>query len=63
MLQEWIIQKREDDHVIFKAILPHTAAGSEGVVNFTASGIQVGGDVFDAPLTAAGWRGSSPGPP
>lgn len=48
VLQEWIIQKREDDHVIFKAVLPHTAAGSEGVVNFTASGIQVGGDVFDA---------------
>ena len=48
VLQEWTIQKREDDHVIFKAVLPHTAAGSEGVVNFTASGIQVGGDVFDA---------------
>lgn len=47
-IQEWIIKKREDDHVIFKAVLPHTAANSEGIVNFTASGIQVGGDVFDA---------------
>ncbi|WP_300605405.1 phage tail sheath C-terminal domain-containing protein [uncultured Oscillibacter sp.] len=48
VIQEWIIQKREDDHVIFKAVLPGCAADSEGVVNFTASGIQVGGDVFDA---------------
>ena len=47
-IQEWIIRKREDDHVIFKAVLPHTAANNEGIVNFTASGIQVGGDVFDA---------------
>nr|WP_325212348.1 phage tail sheath C-terminal domain-containing protein [uncultured Oscillibacter sp.] len=48
ILKEWIIKKREDDHVIFKAVLPNCAAGNEGVVNFTASGIQVGGDVFDA---------------
>ncbi len=47
-IQEWIIRKREDDHVIFKAVLPHTAANNEGIVNFTASGIQAGGDVFDA---------------
>jgi len=47
-IREWIIRKREDDHVIFKAVLPHTAANNEGIVNFTASGIQAGGDVFDA---------------
>lgn len=48
VLKDWIIKKREDDHAIFKAVLPNCAAGSEGVVNFTASGIQAGGDVFDA---------------
>ncbi len=48
VIKEWIIKKREDDHVIFKAVLPGCAANNEGVVNFTASGIQVGGDVFDA---------------
>lgn len=48
VIKDWIIKKREDDHVIFKAVLPGCAANNEGVVNFTASGIQVGGDVFDA---------------
>lgn len=48
VIKDWIIKKREDDHVIFKAVLPGCAANHEGVVNFTASGIQVGGDVFDA---------------
>ena len=48
VLKEWIIKKREDDHVIFKAVLPDCAANNEGIVNFTASGIQVEGDVFDA---------------
>ena len=41
VIQEWIIRKREDDHMIFKAVLPDCAANNEGVVNFTASGIQV----------------------
>lgn len=48
VIKDWIIKKREDDHVIFKAVLPGCAANNEGVVNFTASGIQAGGDVFDA---------------
>lgn len=48
VIKEWIIKKREDDHVIFKVVLPGCAANNEGVVNFTASGIQVEGDVFDA---------------
>lgn len=48
VLKDWIIKKREDDHVIFKAVLPGCAANNEGIVNFTASGIQAGGDVFDA---------------
>ncbi len=47
-IKEWIIQKREDDHVIFKAVLPHLAANNEGVVNFTAEGIRVESDLFDA---------------
>lgn len=48
VIKDWIIKKREDDHVIFKAVLPGCAANNEGIVNFTASGIQVEGDVFDA---------------
>lgn len=48
VIREWIIRQREDNHVIFKAVLPHTAANNEGIVNFTASGIQAGSDVFDA---------------
>lgn len=48
VIKEWIIRQREDNHVIFKAVLPHTAANSEGIVNFTASGIQAGSDIFDA---------------
>ena len=48
VLRDWIIQKREDDHAIYKAVLPNCAANNEGIVNFTASGIQAGSDVFDA---------------
>ena len=48
VLKDWIIQQREDNRAIYKAVLPGCAADNEGVVNFTASGIQVEGDVFDA---------------
>ena len=48
VIQEWIIRQRKDNHAICKAVLPNTAAGNEGVVNFTAKGIQAGGDVFDS---------------
>ena len=48
VLKEWIIRQREDNRAIYKAVLPGCAADNEGVVNFTASGIQAAGDVFDA---------------
>lgn len=48
VIKEWIIRQREDNHAVCKAVLPHTAANNEGIVNFTASGIQVGSDIFDA---------------
>ena len=48
VLKEWIIRQREDNRAIYKAVLPGCAADNEGGVNFTASGIQAAGDVFDA---------------
>lgn len=48
VLKEWIIRQREDNHAVFKAVLPHTAANNEGIVNFTASGIRTDGGVFNA---------------
>lgn len=48
VIKDWIIRKREDARVIFKAILPNIAANNEAIVNFTASDIQVAGEVFDA---------------
>lgn len=47
-LKEWVIRQRQDNRAIYKAVLPGCAADNEGVVNFTTSGIQVAGDVFDA---------------
>lgn len=48
VLKEWVIQQREDNHAIYKAVLPNIAANHEAVVNFTASGIQANGETFDA---------------
>ena len=48
VLKEWVIRQREDNRAIYKAVLPGCAADNEGVVNFTTSGIQVAGDIFDA---------------
>ncbi len=48
VLKTWVVNQRSDNHAVFKAVLPETAADSEAVVNFTAAGIQAGADTFDA---------------
>ena len=46
-IKTWIIARREEDHAIYKAVLPNVAADHEGIVNFVASGILVGNDQLD----------------
>ena len=48
VIKDWVIRQREDSHAIYKAVLPNIAAENEGVVNFTAKGIQAGGDVWNS---------------
>lgn len=48
VIKTWLVKQREDNHAVYKAVLPETAADSEGVVNFAASGIQAGEETFDA---------------
>lgn len=57
VLKEWIIRQREDNHAVCKAVLPHTAANNEGIVNFTAEGIRAGDSTFGA----AGYCGRAAG--
>lgn len=47
-VKTWLVKQRADNHAIYKAVLPETAADSEGVVNFAASGIQAAGETFGA---------------
>lgn len=44
----WIKEQREQEHAIYKAVLPETAADSEAVVNFCAEGIRVGEKTYTA---------------
>ena len=48
ILEAWIIDQRTNNHAIYKAVLPNTAADSEAIINFAADGIVVGDDTFDA---------------
>lgn len=48
VLVAWIIDQRTNNHAIYKAVLPNTAADSEAIINFAADGIVVGVDTFDA---------------
>lgn len=48
VIKTWLVKQRGDNHAVYKAVLPETAAGSEGVVNFAASGIRAGEETFDA---------------
>ncbi|WP_312637137.1 phage tail sheath C-terminal domain-containing protein [Oscillibacter sp.] len=54
VIKAWIIIRRSDSHAIFKAVLPALAADSESIINFTATGIDVGGT---EKLTAADYCG------
>lgn len=41
-LKTWVITQRSDNHAVYKAVLPGLAADSEAIINFTASGIDIG---------------------
>lgn len=41
-IKMWIINQRSDNHAIYKAVLPDTTADNEAIVNFSASGIDIG---------------------
>jgi hypothetical protein len=48
VIKTWIVNQREDNHAIYKAVLPSLEANTEAVINFTASGIIVEDDTFTA---------------
>lgn len=48
VIKTWIAGQRSDNHAIYKAVLPDTAADSEAIINFTTAGIKVGSDTFAA---------------
>ncbi len=47
-ISKWVIQRREDDHAVYKAVLPNLPANHEAIVNFTAAGIRTGDGTFSA---------------
>ena len=47
-IADWIRDQRSTYHKTFKAVLPDTAADSEGVVNFATDGIKVGAKTYTA---------------
>lgn len=46
LIATWIKSKRENDKKTFKAVLPNTEGDHEGIINFTTSGITVGGKAY-----------------
>lgn len=48
VIKTWLTSQRGDYRAVYKAVLPNLAADSEAIVNFTGSGILVGGTTFDA---------------
>ena len=53
LISAWIKTKRDNDKKTFKAVLPNADADHEGVINFTTTGINVGGkDYSTAEYTA-----------
>lgn len=59
---DWIKAQRDAGHTP-KAVLPDTAAGSEGIVNFSASGIKAGSGTFTAAQYCARMAGLLAGTP
>lgn len=47
VVASWVKAARTDKHMV-KAVLPNLAADAEGIVNFAAADIKVGGDTFTA---------------
>jgi len=47
-IKTWILAQRTNNHAIYKAVLPNTAADSEAIVNFASDGIVGGTTTFNA---------------
>lgn len=58
-----LVKAQRTKRFVGKAVLPDTAADDEGVVNFTASGIQAGGETFTAAQYACRIAGILAGTP
>lgn len=48
VIKTWMVNQRDDNHAIYKAVLPNLTADSEAVVNFSAGGILVDGTEYEA---------------
>jgi hypothetical protein len=48
LMASWIKSKRENDKKTYKAVLPHTEADHEGIINFTTEDIKVGDKKYSA---------------
>lgn len=46
-IKAWTVKQRDENHAIYKAVLPNVAGDHEGIVNFVASGILVGEEKLD----------------
>lgn len=44
----WVKARRQENHAIYKAVLPNLVADSEAIVNFATGGIKVGADTYTA---------------
>ena len=62
-VKDWIVTQREENHAIFKAVLPNTEADHEAIINFTTDGIKVGEDTFDAAAYCSRMAGMLAGTP
>lgn len=58
-----LVKAQRTKRFVGKAVLPDTAADDEGVVNFTASGIQAGGETYTAAQYAGRIAGILAGTP
>ena len=55
-IADWIREQRSTYHKTFKAVLPDTAADSEGVVNFATDGIKVGKNIHRSRILSENCR-------
>lgn len=48
VIKTWLLKQRSDNNAVYKAVLPDTAADSEAIINFAATGIMVEGTEYTA---------------